>query len=88
MATSQLIPPPDLAPPSISHLSFTDRALLWAQMVDEGDTLVYDGFRRRYESEGDVQRAVAEWLERRAVESTAAKFRMLAGRQPQVRNGE
>lgn len=88
MAPSQLIPPPDLAPPSIAHLSFADRIRLWAHMVDEGDQFVVDGFRRRYESNADLQRAIAEWLERRNADSLAAKIRMLTGRESQVRDGE
>jgi len=57
-------------------------------MVDEGDRFIYDGFRRRYATEAEVQQAVAEWLERRSAESTPAKIRMLKGRRPQVHDGE
>lgn len=88
MSRSQLIPAPEFAPPSIAHLSPADRILLWARMVDEGDRFIYDGFRRRYATEAEVQQAVAEWLERRSAESTPAKIRMLKGRRPQVHDGE
>ncbi len=51
MPPTQLIPSADLAPPSISHLSPRDRARLWAQMVDEGDRLVFEGLLRRHVDE-------------------------------------
>lgn len=79
MASSQLIPPPDQAPPGIGHLSPTDRVRLWAQIVDEGDRLVFEGFLRRHHGdEAAARRAAEEWLGRRAEESLAAKARMLA----------
>lgn len=79
MAASELIPPPDQAPPGIGHLSPADRVRLWAQMVDEGDRLVFEGFLRRHHGDADAaRRAAEEWLDRRAAESLAAKVRMLA----------
>lgn len=80
MASSQLIPPPDLAPPSIAHLSPADRVRLWARMVDEGDRLVFEGFLRRHGTESAARQAAREWLDRRADDSIVAKARMLAGR--------
>jgi hypothetical protein len=79
MASSQLIPPPDQAPPGIAHLSPAERVRLWAQMVDEGDRLVFEGFLRRHHGdEAAARRAAEEWLDRRAAESLVAKLRMLA----------
>jgi hypothetical protein len=86
MTSSQLIPPPDLAPPSIAHLSPEERAGLWAQMVDEGDRLLFEGFLRRSVDERSARHAMQEWLERRNAESTAAKIRMLKGRSPTGRS--
>lgn len=80
MAGSQLIPPPDLAPPGMSHLSPADRIRLWARLVDEGDRFIYDGFRQRLGSEEAARQACLEWLDRRSAESLAAKIRMLKGR--------
>ena len=86
MVTSQLIPPADQAPPSIGHLSPADRVRLWAQMVDEGDRLIFDGFLRRHHGDRSAaHRAAAEWLDRRAAESVAAKIRMLTGGRTTVR---
>ena len=85
---SQLIPPPDLAPPGIAHLSPTDRMWLWAQLVDEGDRFIYDGFRQRLGSNEAARQACLEWLERRYAENAAAKIRMLKGRRPAGTNGQ
>jgi hypothetical protein len=79
-ATQQLIPPPELAPPSIAGLSAEERASLWAQMVDEGDRLLFEGFIRRSGDERSARQAMQEWLDRRDADSTAAKIRMLKGR--------
>ena len=85
---SQLIHPPDLAPPGIAHLSPTDRMRLWAQLVDEGDRFIYDGFRQRLGSNEAARQACLEWLERRYAENAAAKIRMLKGRRPAGTNGQ
>jgi hypothetical protein len=64
----------------MGSLSPEDRVRLWAQMVDEGDSLVFDRFLREYGDECSARRAMQEWLDRRNADATAAKFRMLAGR--------
>jgi len=89
MPPSQLIPPADLAPPSIAHLSPRDRARLWAQMVDEGDRLVFEGFLRQHGDQAAARRAFDEWLERREADATSAKIRMLrARRHTEHRDGQ
>lgn len=88
MSTSQLIPPPDLAPPGIAHLTPGERMRLWAQMVDEGDRFIYEGFRSRLGSDAAARQAFVDWLERRDEESTAAKVRMLKGRRSRGADGE
>jgi hypothetical protein len=88
MGFSQLIPPPEFAPPGIGHLSSTDRIRLWAQLVDEGDRFIYDGFRQRLGSDAAARQACLEWLDRRNAESTRAKIRMLQGRRPGGDDGE
>jgi hypothetical protein len=85
MSPSQLIPPADQAPPSIADLSPEARVRLWAQMVDEGDQIVFDGFLRRLGDESAARRAFWQWLDRRSAETTAAKVRMLNGCQPAER---
>ena len=88
MRMYQLIPPPDLAQPGIANLSPTDRMRLWAQLVDEGDRFIYDGFRQRLGSNEAARQACLEWLERRYAENAAAKIRMLKGRRPAGTNGQ
>lgn len=76
-ASQQLIPAPELAPPSIAHLTPDDRTRLWAQMVDEGDRLLFEGFVRRTGDERAARLAMQDWLDRRDAESTQAKVRVL-----------
>jgi hypothetical protein len=74
---NQLIPPPELAPPSIRHLPPKEKVALWAQMVDEGDQLVMAGLRRRVGPDGDAQTAFLQWLDRRNAEHDRAIVRMI-----------
>jgi hypothetical protein len=82
MARLHLIPPPEFAPPSIAGLSPVDRVQLWAQMVEEGDRLLYEGFLQRHGDATAARRAMQEWLDRRSADAVNAKVRMLAGRRP------
>jgi hypothetical protein len=50
--------------------------------VDEGDRLLYEGFRRRHGDAAAARRAMQEWLDRRSADATAAKVRMLTGYRP------
>lgn len=86
MGRSQLIPPPDLSPPSIAHLAPVDRVRLWAEIVDEGDRLLYEGFLRRHGDAGTARQAMQQWLDRRADDVAPAKARMLADRVPARRS--
>jgi len=78
MPKQQLIPPPELAPPTIRHLPLEKRIRLWAQMVDEGDQLLLDGFRQKCGSDEAARQAFLDWLDRQNIEKTAATFRMLS----------
>jgi hypothetical protein len=82
MGRLQLIPPPDLAPPSIAHLPPVDRVRLWAEIVDEGDRLLYEGFLRRHGDADTARQAMQEWLDRRADDAAAAKARILVDSTP------
>ncbi len=74
---NQLIPPPELAPPSIRHLAPDEKVALWAQMVDEGDQMVIAGLQRRLGPHGDVEAAFLAWLDRRTAEHDRALVQML-----------
>jgi hypothetical protein len=71
-----------MAPPPMGHLSPVDRVRLWAQMVDEGDRLLYDTFLRTHGDEAAARAALGAWLQRRDADATAAKLRILSGRPP------
>jgi hypothetical protein len=60
----QLIPPPDLAPPSIKHLPVEKRIQWWATLVDEGDALIKAGLRARIGEGGNLQAAYQAWYAR------------------------
>ena len=74
---NQLIPPPELAPPSIRHLPAEEKIAIWAQMVDEGDQLVMLSLQDRVGPNGDPQAAFLEWLDRRTAEHDRAIVRMI-----------
>ena len=61
---NQLIPPPELAPPSIAHLPLEKRIELWAELVDENEALVLAGLRAKIGPDGDLQAAYRQWYAR------------------------
>ena len=61
---NQLIPPPDLAPPSVKHLPLEKRVELWAQLVDENEALLLAGLRAKIGPDGDLQEAFRLWYVR------------------------
>jgi hypothetical protein len=61
----QLIPPPELAPPSVKHLPLAKRIEIWAHLVDETDALVRAGLRAKFGPEGDLEQAYRDWYARR-----------------------
>jgi hypothetical protein len=85
---NQLIPPPELAPPGIGHLSVAERITLWAQMVDEGDELVLAALRRELGPDADLTAAFKQWLDRRSDEKIR-ELRMVAeSRRRERENGK
>jgi len=83
---NQLIPPPELAPPSIRDMPPKDKVALWAQMVDEGDQLVLAGLRRRIGPNGDLAKAFHEWLDRRDADHDRAIEHMITELRRRERN--
>jgi hypothetical protein len=49
---SQLIPPPDLAPPSVTHLPLEKRIELWANLVDSCEAWLLSRLRERIGPQG------------------------------------
>jgi len=50
---NEFIPPPDLAPPSVKHLSLAKRIELWKQLVDDCEALLLAGLRRMEDRENE-----------------------------------
>jgi hypothetical protein len=74
MSTSQLIPTPEFASPSVKHLPLEKRIELWAQLVDESDALVLAGLRARIGPHGDLQAAYRDWYARQMLEHEQALY--------------
>ena len=74
---NQVIPPPELAPPSVKHLTPAQKVKLWAEMVAEGDRVLLSNLRRKLGPDGDVGAASLQWLERRNADHEAAVERMI-----------
>jgi hypothetical protein len=74
---NQLIPPPELAPPSVRDFPAEQKIALWAEMVDEGDQFLMASLRRRLGPNADVQAAFLEWLDRRNAEHDRAVVQMI-----------
>ena len=64
----QLIPSPDAAPPSVSHLSVAERIQLWAELVDEAEALLIAGLKAKVGNDGDWQDAYRQWYARKMEE--------------------
>jgi hypothetical protein len=63
--SNQLIPPPELAPPSVKHLPLAKRIDLWLELVDENESLLRSGLRARIGRDGNLPLAYREWYARR-----------------------
>jgi hypothetical protein len=81
---NQLIPPPELAPPSVRHLPDWEKIAIWDQMVDEGDQILMASLEDRVGPNGDAQAAFLAWLDRR----TAEHDRTIAGMITNLRRRE
>jgi hypothetical protein len=64
------------------HAEATLCVRLGAQMVDEGDRILYESFLRQHGDATAARRAMQEWLDRREADATAVKVRVLSGRGP------
>jgi hypothetical protein len=61
---NQLIPSPELAPPSVKHLPLAKRIELWFELLDENESLLLSGLRAKVGPNGDVKAAYREWYAR------------------------
>jgi hypothetical protein len=76
--SNQLIPPPELAPPSTLHLPMEKRVELWARLVDESEEFVLAGLRCKIGPTGDLRAAYRSWYRRRMEEHDRNMAHMMA----------
>jgi hypothetical protein len=74
---NQLIPPPELSPPSVKHLTTSQKVKLWAQMVEDGDQIVLANLKQKHGSSELARAAAIEWLERRHADHERALAHMI-----------
>ena len=74
---NELIPPPDLAPPSVKHLPLAKRIELWGQLVDDCEALLLAGLRHRIGPDGDLQAAYRDWYARHMEDREQAQIQFL-----------
>jgi hypothetical protein len=67
----QLIPPPELAPPSVKHLPLEKRVELWLELVDENHAFLLSGLRAKIGPDGDIVAAYREWQQNQMREHDA-----------------
>jgi hypothetical protein len=61
---SQLLPPPELAPPRPERLSREQRIKLWADLTDTCEQFLLVGLRRKIGPHGDLKAAYRQWYAR------------------------
>lgn len=61
---NELIPPPDLDPPSVKHLPLEMCLEFWAQLVDENEALVRAGLRAKIYPDGHFRASYRLWYVR------------------------
>jgi hypothetical protein len=57
----QLLPPPELAPPTPERLTPTQRIETWLDLMDTCEQFLLAGLRRSLGPEGDVTHAHRQW---------------------------
>lgn len=65
---NELIPPPDLAPPSVKHLPIEKRFELWFELLDENEALLISGLKAKVGPHGDWKAAYRDWYARHVEE--------------------
>lgn len=78
----ELIPPPDLAPPSLKGTTMQQRIVMWRQLMDLAEQFLLAGLRRKVGPDGDLEAAYRRWYQRRMQEHDRAMLQMGQTRQP------
>jgi hypothetical protein len=74
---SQLIPPPELAPPSVMHLPMSKRIGMWIDLVNMGEAFLRAGLRRKIGPDGDINAAFRDWNSRQMEERESRQIQFL-----------
>jgi hypothetical protein len=74
---NQLIPPPELAPPSVKHLPVAQRVAVWADLVEATEAFLLAGLERKVGPGGNVRAAYREWNARQHAERDARLIQFL-----------
>jgi hypothetical protein len=74
---NQLIPPPELAAPSVKQLPPEKRFELWANLVDGCEAFMLSELRRRIGPTGDLRAAYREWYARAMDDHESAQIQFL-----------
>jgi hypothetical protein len=74
---NQLISTPDMAPPSVKHLSIEKRVALWAELVDSCEAFLVAGLRSHIGPDGDFQAAYRDWYARSMDDHEQAQIQFL-----------
>jgi hypothetical protein len=74
---NQLIPPPELAPPSVKHLPLEKRIELWRQLVDDCEAFMLSNLQNRAGTNGDWKAAYRDWYSRAMEDHDRAQVQFL-----------
>jgi hypothetical protein len=74
---NQLIPPPELAPPSVKHLPISKRVELWVDLVAAAEEFLLAGLKRKAGPQGDLRMAYQTWFSRQMGEREARQIQFL-----------
>jgi len=75
--SGQLIPPAELAPPSLENLNVQQRIAAWLDLLDTTDELLLAGIRRTAKTEDEVRAAYRAWYEDYLAEHERTQLRMM-----------
>lgn len=73
----QLIPPPELAPPSLAGLTPAQRVEVWRDMMDTGEQMLVAGIRLRLGPSADVRQEYRNWYSQKMDEHDRTLYHML-----------
>ncbi len=79
----QLIPPPDLAPPSLKGTTMEQRIQMWCDLMDLSEQFLLAGLRRKIGPDGDLNEAYRQWYRQRMREHDQQVIDAFSSRAPE-----